>query len=276
MSAVSLAVYDLSRGMARAMSQVILGQRIDGIWHTGIVVFGQEYFFGGGVQTLPTGVFAQSQNLPVVEMQDMGTTTRTKAELETYLRSISSQFTQATYDLINNNCNHFADTVCRFLTGHGIPESIVDLPRIVFSTPNGAMLRPMIESMQNNIRQQQGGGLDPFANAGQVASRAPEPTLSRSMTSLTAATVLKKVELQKPLVSGDGNSGKVSVASLGRKLLSITSLSDNEKEIIQNIINALAETPEKEARFTMDHYILMEKILAAHPETHVVSEIFRK
>ena len=32
---VKLAVYDLSRGLASQMSEAILGQRIDGIWHTG-------------------------------------------------------------------------------------------------------------------------------------------------------------------------------------------------------------------------------------------------
>jgi hypothetical protein len=26
---------------------MILGKQLDGVWHTGIVVFGKEYFFGG-------------------------------------------------------------------------------------------------------------------------------------------------------------------------------------------------------------------------------------
>jgi hypothetical protein len=84
-------------------------------------------------------------------------------EFEGYLRTISHQYTQQTYDLINNNCNNFCNTICSFLTGHGIPVHIVDLPRIVFSTPGGAMLRPMIEGMQNQIANQNGGGqLNPF------------------------------------------------------------------------------------------------------------------
>jgi hypothetical protein len=37
-NSVQLLVYDLSRGMATMMSQSILGTRIDGIWHTGIIV----------------------------------------------------------------------------------------------------------------------------------------------------------------------------------------------------------------------------------------------
>lgn len=120
----------------------------------------------GGIQVSNSGVFTIQNNLPVTQMLDMGRTTKTQAELEAFLRSIRSRFTQMTYDLINNNCNNFSDTVCNFLTGHGIPQHIVDLPRIVFNTPGGAMLRPMIENMQNNINQQMGGGgMDPFGHA---------------------------------------------------------------------------------------------------------------
>jgi len=42
---VRLVVYDISGGMARQLGGVI-GFQIDYIPHTGIVVFGQEYFFG--------------------------------------------------------------------------------------------------------------------------------------------------------------------------------------------------------------------------------------
>jgi hypothetical protein len=27
----------------------MIGQQVDGIWHTGIVVYGKEYYFGGGI-----------------------------------------------------------------------------------------------------------------------------------------------------------------------------------------------------------------------------------
>lgn len=36
---IELAVYDLSNGLAAQMSQAILGQYIEGIWHTGVIVF---------------------------------------------------------------------------------------------------------------------------------------------------------------------------------------------------------------------------------------------
>lgn len=37
--------------MAKGMSQMFLGKQIEGVWHTSIVVYGTEYFFGGGLCT---------------------------------------------------------------------------------------------------------------------------------------------------------------------------------------------------------------------------------
>lgn len=45
-----LRVYDLSQGMAKVLSPSLIGKQIDGIWHTGIVVYGKEYFYSGGIQ----------------------------------------------------------------------------------------------------------------------------------------------------------------------------------------------------------------------------------
>jgi hypothetical protein len=50
-------------------------------------------------------------------MLNMGETLKTRSELESYLRTINNRFTQATYDLIRNNCNNFSDNVVNFLIG---------------------------------------------------------------------------------------------------------------------------------------------------------------
>lgn len=55
MSSVQVYVYDLSQGMARQLSPALLGKQIDGIWHTGVVVYGTEFYFGGGICLCPTG-----------------------------------------------------------------------------------------------------------------------------------------------------------------------------------------------------------------------------
>lgn len=41
MASVTLRVYDLSGGMARQLSPALLGKQIDGIWHTGVLVYGK-------------------------------------------------------------------------------------------------------------------------------------------------------------------------------------------------------------------------------------------
>ena len=67
---VELHVYDLTKGLAASLSQMLIGKPIvesqflfltdlisgkhlEGVWHTGIVAYGREYFFGaGGVQSV--------------------------------------------------------------------------------------------------------------------------------------------------------------------------------------------------------------------------------
>lgn len=43
---VQLYIYDLTNGMAEMMSQMILGRHIEGVWHTAVVVYGREFFYG--------------------------------------------------------------------------------------------------------------------------------------------------------------------------------------------------------------------------------------
>lgn len=137
MSEVTLAIYDLSQGMARQFSMGFLGKQIDGIWHTGIRVYGKEYFFGGGIQALPPQTVAQRYGMMPVETKPLGRTTKTLEQMQAHLTEINHRFTQETYDLLNNNCNNFSHALCTFLLGHGIPQHIIDLPREAMSSPIG-------------------------------------------------------------------------------------------------------------------------------------------
>jgi len=283
-----------------AMSQSILGQRIDGIWHTGIIAYSREYYFGGGIQVSQLGYFARSHQLQPTQVLDMGTTTKTQAELEQFLRSVNHQFTQRTYNLITNNCNNFADAVCQFLTGHGIPNHIVDLPRIVFSTPGGAMLRPMIEGMQNNIMQQNGSGMDPFGASGRQAPAQFESTLSDSIqgVGLNMVRSAAQPEAQVPaamvppakasleeqaLISGDASTVQV----IGRKILNLpgadgvagAALNENDKALLTAVLEELSTAAQAvpasaagagaEGRFSLDAYALLERVIAEHPSAHM-------
>ncbi|RZC87334.1 hypothetical protein C5167_041386 [Papaver somniferum] len=72
---------------------------LNGKWHTGIVVFGSEYYFGGGDR---------------------------------------SSYTAETYNLLRHNCNNFSNEVALFLVGTNIPDYILELPNDVLSSPMGA------------------------------------------------------------------------------------------------------------------------------------------
>ena len=68
MEEVHLAIYDLSGGMARNLSAQFLGPNhaIDMIPHTALLVFGKEYFFGGGIQAVDPYVFRSMRGIQPV------------------------------------------------------------------------------------------------------------------------------------------------------------------------------------------------------------------
>ncbi|KAI9922658.1 hypothetical protein PsorP6_000873 [Peronosclerospora sorghi] len=184
MTRVTLNVYDLSHGMARQLSPALLGKTIDGVWHTGVLVFGKEYFFGGGgIQAMAPELVAQRYGMQPVQSIPLGETRVSQQEFEEFLQQNSSRYTDATYDLLRHNCNNFSDDVSKFLVGSGIPQYIIDLPNEALNSPFGAMLRPMLENMNNQMHANQGNHLfsipfnDP-SRANVVAPAAATPPVS--------------------------------------------------------------------------------------------------
>ncbi|KAL3531121.1 hypothetical protein ACH5RR_010443 [Cinchona calisaya] len=146
---VSLNVYDLSQGLARQLSTTFLGKAIEAIWHTGIVVYGTEYYFGGGIQQMPAGKTPYGTPIRVV---DLGITHVPKDVFEIYLQEISPRYTEHTYSLLKHNCNNFSNEVAQFLVGATIPDYILNLPNEVISSPMGALLLPMIQQLETTLR----------------------------------------------------------------------------------------------------------------------------
>ncbi|KAI4356425.1 hypothetical protein L6164_000448 [Bauhinia variegata] len=146
---VTLNVYDLSQGLARQLSTTFLGKAIEGAWHTGIVVYGNEYFFGGGIQHCPAGSTPYGTPLRVVEL---GITHVPKDVFELYLQEISPRYTAETYSLLTHNCNNFSNEVAQFLVGATIPEYILNLPNEVMNSPMGSLLLPMIQNLESTLR----------------------------------------------------------------------------------------------------------------------------
>ncbi|KAJ7340348.1 Desumoylating isopeptidase 1 [Desmophyllum pertusum] len=143
---VKLYVYDISRGLARQMSPLLLGKRIDGIWHTGLVCYDIEFFYGAdGISSCsPGGTILGSPD----EVVDLGDTEITQDVFMVFLDGIGQQeFRGGNYHLFQHNCNTFSSEVAIFLTGNKIPQHIQDLPSEVLNTSFGQMIRPIIDSM---------------------------------------------------------------------------------------------------------------------------------
>lgn len=148
-SEVLVHVYEVSFGMARALSPLLLGgKQIDGIWHTGIVVYNTEFFFGSmGIQSCKKGDFFLKEPASVISL---GRTEIPHAVLLDHLRELASTtFRGSCYHLFDHNCNTFSNELANFLTGKGIPAEITNLPNEVKDTPIGAMIKQFIDSMES-------------------------------------------------------------------------------------------------------------------------------
>lgn len=106
---VRLRCYDLSQGMA-AQFAPMFGLQLEAIWHTGLEYQGVEYFFSGGIRAQPPQRVETTFGMRPTKVLELGNTTKSKQELQSFLNSISHRFTANTYDLFNHNCNHFTGT----------------------------------------------------------------------------------------------------------------------------------------------------------------------
>ncbi|XP_019166134.1 PREDICTED: desumoylating isopeptidase 1-like [Ipomoea nil] len=193
---VMLNVYDLSQGLAKQLSSAFLGTCIEGIWHTGVVVYGYEYYFGGGIQHEPAGCTPYGTPLRVI---DLGTTEVTKDVFEMYLQEISPRYRAETYNLMAHNCNNFSNEVAQFLVGTTIPDYILDLPNEVMNSPMGPLMLPMIKQLETTLRD----GAVP---------KAPQfvlPAEPLAFQTGVCADQSKKVEEAEVVMSGEQSANSV-------------------------------------------------------------------
>lgn len=168
MTKVQAYIYDITQGFAKQMSMALLGKQVDYIPHTGVVVFGKEYFFGSGPCIGEPGKTVPCQPHHILEL---GETSKSCEELEAYISStLASQYTPEQYNLCTHNCNHYADAVAKFLLGDdkGLPHEVVNIADVALSTPQGQNIRAMIENMESSMRNQMGGtsAFNPYGNVG--------------------------------------------------------------------------------------------------------------
>lgn len=84
---VTLHLYDLSRGVAAALSPWLLEEQLEGVWHTGLVVYGKEYYFGGDIYYDTPGETGFGRPRIAISL---GSTLRQRDELHAFVVTSSS------------------------------------------------------------------------------------------------------------------------------------------------------------------------------------------
>ncbi|CAF0958555.1 unnamed protein product [Rotaria sordida] len=158
---VKLYIYDISFGLASAYGSTLLGKQIDGVWHTGVGVYGKEYLYGSSGISYTTPEEIHRQGLaPKPKTLDLGQTKKTVSEIQSWIVEKScSSFRGHQYDLLDWNCNNFSDEFTKYLlnsTNSLIPEEILELPRFVKTTPLGRMLLSFLNKDPISAAQQTG------------------------------------------------------------------------------------------------------------------------
>lgn len=249
---VTLYVYDLSNGLVKQLSKAFVGREFEGMWHTGVVIFGKEFYWAGDIQCSTAG---RTQYGRPVKVIPLGKTHVPKALIYEYVESVRPEYNVNTYSLFSKNCNNFSNDFTTFLTGHGIPEDILNLPQEVLSTPLGAAIRPFIESMEQKSRQQNQSSIFYPPGYGVAPSQmayptpvAQQPSGAQSQIPYTAPIVQqpqsqpveqkKEIKLKERTDGIIKKDGTAMVSAQGDAKSFIEKLSKSNK-IPQEIINAL-------------------------------------
>ncbi len=122
MSEVHINLYDFSCGLAAALSEGLVGHRVEGVWQCSVVVFGLEYVFSNGVcefeiATLPLGKPAKTIAL--------GVTRLSKGEFRAALEKLAANYAPGSFSMTTRNCNHFANELTRLLLGRDLPPELL-------------------------------------------------------------------------------------------------------------------------------------------------------
>lgn len=153
-TSVHLYRYDLSGGAAKSMGPLLLGRNVEGIWHTSIVVFGSEFYFGGGESVVKSKPGSTRFGTPV-HQELLGDTSVRGNEFDEWITAQrQGKFGADDYDLLKNNCNDFTQAASQFLLGKDIPEDVRKMIPDLMATPLGALLGPVLQNAAGGTKTQ--------------------------------------------------------------------------------------------------------------------------
>lgn len=159
----------------------LLGIQLEGVWHTGILCHGIEWFYGGGIQHANPAEVERNFGMTPKKVLDLGETSKSVEEIRAWCESKNALFHESTYDFLKWNCNHFTNELAKFLKGLddaslGIPEDILHQHEVIARTPRGGTILKMIEAFTNEAKRagERGGWAD-FVATGRPAGQASAP-----------------------------------------------------------------------------------------------------
>lgn len=167
--AVELHLYDLSRGLAASFGPMVGMTNLEAIWHSSVVVRESnsgraiERFFGYGVQTANAGSTPFGAPLRVIPL---GHTELGAADRAALLAELAERYRPHHYNLISNNCNHFAHEFAEVLCGRGAPDDVVGQAAALLRTPIGQMVEPLLRQVEGVTGRATATGFDGGAGGG--------------------------------------------------------------------------------------------------------------
>lgn len=224
----------------------LLGTHIEAIYHTGIVVFGTEYWFGQGLQCAPQETTQTQFGAPMRE-ETLGVTELTQDIFEDWLRDATSRYSANTYSLLEHNCNNFSDEAGTFLCGVGVPKKILDLPQTVLRTEIGQALKPFLGMFENRMRSTQGTAI--VSEAGDTTEyKAPTtPAQGDARESVKIHGLGGAASLDKPRASKSSSSSMSSSSTAPKREVSGEDLINMVRSMSQHfdeLRNKGASTPQ--------------------------------
>mmetsp|Transcript_114988 Transcript_114988/g.199404 ORF Transcript_114988/g.199404 Transcript_114988/m.199404 type:complete len:659 (+) Transcript_114988:93-2069(+) len=141
---VILHMYDLTNGMAQTLAPWLLGMELQGVWHTGVVVYGREYFFSRDTVFDEPGKTSFGKPTKIIHL---GYTLWRQEEMHTYIvEELKPIYHRDSYDVYDNNCNNFSNSLCQYLLAKRLPEEVQRQPDFLRRSTALKILRPIMNS----------------------------------------------------------------------------------------------------------------------------------